>query len=132
MQSTAARFAIRSLAKRKLTRDPIRTYSFSRTVLLAATETKSVIDGAGHRAHDSEADSDWVKSAINQIMQQYSTSLKSAKDGNDSISSSNSQSVRRTSVVSDEDLDMAVQYFQVRKSTTVPVAYRRESITSLM
>jgi hypothetical protein len=122
MQSIAVRFTIRSLAKRKLTRYPTRTYAFSRNVAFPVTEAKSVIDVDVGRAQHTDADSDWVKSTINQILQTYSSGLTNSKDGKkygndssiDSVSSISTQSVRNTSrVVSEEDLNKAVQYLQV-------------------
>jgi hypothetical protein len=118
MQSATGRHAVRALVKRRFMRSRIDGPISYRTISLAPNGARNESD----RTNDSDTDSDWVKSAIKQILQTYGNSLNNTQDckkyGHDNdiiVSSPRVHNLKKsTAVVLNEDFEKALHNFQVR------------------
>jgi hypothetical protein len=122
MNSTTSRFLLRTLRNEYIAQTGIRQQPLFRaahTVPIVSSDAGSTVN-TGARVSPEVADPDWMKVAVQQILQHYGNNLKIAQqqgqnlNGNSSGDNASTSNSRKAVDVSDEDLEKALQYFRVR------------------
>ena len=122
MNSTTSRFLLRTLSNKYIAQTRVRRqplFRASHAVPIVSSDAGSTVN-TGARVTPEAADPDWMKVAVQQILQHYGNNLKLAQqqgqniNGNSSSDNASTSNSRKAVDVSDEDLEKALQYFRVR------------------
>lgn len=131
MQSTTARFLLRHVSRKGIvtaTTSQINVVRpLSSMAVAAADEATGSSTGSIRSEQSSSADPAWMKNAVQQILQSYDNNLKVAQQQHLNQDASSTHCSSKKTVVSDEDLDKSLQYFQVSDMRDSTKAFRVKS-----